>query len=109
MGKCVRNHIMVAHKPVVHITKHHSECEWCTPHAHHISIHFSTYIVMAPVHYIPKCDACGTVVLNTSCFVAFFLWIDQIKQSASPSLVHKVCINSFTQMPLINLGEKCVQ
>ena len=38
IGRCVRNHTVVAHQSVVHITNHHSKCELCTPHAHHLAI-----------------------------------------------------------------------
>ena len=30
MGMCVRNHTMIVHQSMVHITKHLSECECCT-------------------------------------------------------------------------------
>ena len=43
MSMCVRKHTTVVHQPVVHITKHVSEYEWCTSHAHHIAIQFCTH------------------------------------------------------------------
>ena len=58
MGRRVRNHTVIVHQSAVHITKHHSDCEWCTPHAHH-----NTHKRMAPVHNIPKCDVSGMVVV----------------------------------------------
>ena len=42
IGMCVRNHTKLAHQPVVHITKHLNDSEWCAPHTHHIPIHFCT-------------------------------------------------------------------
>ena len=72
MGMCVRNHTMVVHQSVVHIIKHISECEWCTPHAHHIAIQFCTHKRMAPLHNIPKCDVSCLVVVVV---VLSILWI----------------------------------
>ena len=69
MDMRVRNHTMFAHQPVVQTTNHLSECEWCTPHAHHIAIQFCTH---TPVHNIPKCDVCGTVVVVV---VLSILWM----------------------------------
>ena len=67
MGWCVRKHIIVVHQQVVHITKHLSDDEGCTPHAHHIVIHFNTHTHthkrMTQVHNIPKCDVSGMVVV----------------------------------------------
>ena len=64
MGRCVRNHTMVVHQPVVHITKHLSECEWCTlscsSQCHSVR---HSHTRMAPVHNIPKCDVSGMVVV----------------------------------------------
>ena len=72
MCKYVRKHTMFVHQLVVHITKHLSECEWCTSHGHHIAIQFSTYMRMAPVQKIPKCDVSGMVVVVV---VLSILWM----------------------------------
>ena len=65
-------HTMLAHHLVVHITKHLSECEWHTPHAHRLAIHFCTLMRMAVVHNILKCDASGVVIVAV---VLSILWM----------------------------------
>ena len=63
MGRCARNHTMIVHQPVIHITKHLSECEWCTPHAHDLAIQFRTHKRMAQVHNLLKCNVSGMAVV----------------------------------------------
>ena len=54
---------MLVHYLVVHITKHLSECEGCTPHAHRLAIHFCTLMRMAPVYNIPRYDVSDMIVV----------------------------------------------
>ena len=61
MGRCVSNHTMLVHQPVVHVTKLLSDCEWSTPDAHQLAIQFWANTRAAPMLTIPDLDLCCTL------------------------------------------------